>query len=106
MPPQIVRSDITKMTTDAIGNAANSSLKMGGGVCGAIFRAAGPKQLQEACGRIGHCAVGEAVHTGGFDLDAKYIIHTVGPVWEGGGRNEEMLLRNCYRNSLELAAEL
>lgn len=106
MPLQIVRNDITKMTTDAIVNAANSSLKMGGGVCGAIFRAAGPKQLQEACGRVGHCAVGEAVHTNGFELESKYIIHTVGPVWEGGGRNEEMLLRNCYRNSLELAIEL
>jgi len=106
MPLQIVRNDITKMTTDAIVNAANSSLKMGGGVCGAIFRAAGPKQLQEACDRVGHCAVGEAVPTDGFALDAKYIIHTVGPVWEGGGRNEEVLLRNCYRNSLKLAVEL
>lgn len=106
MPLQIVRNDITKMTTDAIVNAANSSLKMGGGVCGAIFRAAGPKELQEACDRVGHCAVGEAVHTKGFELESKYIIHTVGPVWEGGGRNEEMLLRNCYRNSLELAIEL
>ena len=106
MPLQIVRNDITKMTTDAIVNAANSSLKMGGGVCGAIFRAAGPKQLQEACDRIGYCAVGEAVHTDGFALDAKFVIHTVGPVWEGGGRNEEALLRNCYRNSLQLAAEL
>ncbi|MFK8794917.1 macro domain-containing protein [Planococcus plakortidis] len=106
MPLQIVRNDITKMNTKAIVNAANSSLKMGGGVCGAIFRAAGPKELQEACDRIGYCAVGEAVHTGGFALDAKYIIHTVGPVWEGGGRNEELLLRNCYRNSLALAAEL
>ncbi|WP_211653357.1 macro domain-containing protein [Planococcus alpniumensis] len=106
MPLQIVRNDITKMTTDAIVNAANSNLKMGGGVCGAIFRAAGPKQLQKACDRVGHCAVGEAVPTDGFELNAKYIIHTVGPVWEGGGRNEEVLLRNCYRNSLELAIEL
>lgn len=106
MPLQIVRNDITKMNTEIIVNAANSSLKMGGGVCGAIFRAAGPKELQEACDRIGHCAIGEAVHTEGFTLDAKFVIHTVGPVWEGGGRNEEMLLRNCYRNSLELAAEL
>lgn len=106
MPLQIVRNDLTKMTTDVIVNAANSSLKMGGGVCGSIFRAAGPTQLQEACDRIGHCAVGEAVHTDGFALDAKYIIHTVGPVWEGGGRNEEILLRNCYRHSLELAVEL
>ncbi|TAA72743.1 macro domain-containing protein [Planococcus salinarum] len=106
MPLQIVRHDITEIKTDAIVNAANSSLKMGGGVCGAIFNAAGPRELQQACDRIGHCAVGEAVHTDAFGLDAKFIIHTVGPVWEGGFNNEEDLLRNCYRNSLELAHEL
>lgn len=82
MPLQIVRNDITKMTTDAIVNAANSSLKMGGGVCGAIFRAAGPKQLQEACDRVGHCAVGEAVHTKGFELES--VHHPYG--WTGMGR--------------------
>ncbi|WP_422123301.1 macro domain-containing protein [Planococcus sp. X10-3] len=106
MPLEIVRHDITKMTTDAIVNAANSQLKMGGGVCGAIFNAAGAVQLQQACDRIGHCAVGEAVHTEAFELDSKFIIHTVGPVWEGGSNNEEALLRNCYRNSLELAHRL
>lgn len=106
MPLEIVRNDITKMKTDAIVNAANSSLKMGGGVCGAIFNAAGPEKLQQACGRIGHCAVGEAVSTEAFSLDADFIIHTVGPVWQGGSANEEALLRNCYRNSLELAARL
>ncbi|HSI66423.1 MAG TPA: macro domain-containing protein [Planococcus sp. (in: firmicutes)] len=106
MPLEIVRHDITKMKTDAIVNAANSSLKMGGGVCGAIFNAAGPEALQQACDRIGHCDAGEAVHTDAFGLDAKFIIHTVGPVWEGGSNNEEALLRNCYRNSLELAHRL
>lgn len=106
MPLQILRHDITKMKTDAIVNAANSKLKLGGGVCVAIFNAAGPPQLQQACDRIGHCAVGEAVHTDAFGLDAKWIIHTVGPVWEGGANNEEALLRNCYRNSLELANRL
>lgn len=106
MPLEIVRNDITKMKTDAIVNAANSGLKMGGGVCGAIFHAAGPQVLQEACDHIGHCAVGRAVYTEAFSLDADFIIHTVGPVWEGGGHNEEALLRNCYRNSLELAHQL
>ncbi|TWT05444.1 macro domain-containing protein [Planococcus sp. CPCC 101016] len=106
MPLEIVRNDITKMKTDAIVNAANSGLKMGGGVCGAIFHAADPQALQEACDRIGHCAVGEAVYTEAFSLDADFIIHTVGPVWEGGDHNEEALLRNCYRNSLELAHQL
>ena len=106
MPLEIVRNDITKMKTDAIVNAANSGLKMGGGVCGAIFHAAGPQALQEACDHIGHCAVGEAVYTEAFSLDADFIIHTVGPVWEGGGNNEEALLGNCYRSSLELAHQL
>lgn len=106
MPLEIIRHDITKMKTDAIVNAANSQLQMGGGVCGAIFNAAGPQELQEACDRIGYCAVGDAVHTDAFGLDAKWIIHTVGPVWEGGSNNEEALLRNCYRNSLELAHQL
>ncbi|MBT2571785.1 macro domain-containing protein [Planococcus sp. ISL-110] len=106
MPLEIVRNDITKMKTDAIVNAANSSLKMGGGVCGVIFHATGPQALQEACDRIGHCAVGEAVYTEAFSLDAEFIIHTVGPVWEGGADNEEALLRNSYRNSLELAHRL
>lgn len=106
MPLEIVRNDITKMEADAIVNAANSSLKMGGGVCGAIFRAAGADQLQLSCDRIGHCAVGEAVYTDAFALNADFIIHTVGPVWHGGSKNEEVLLRNSYRNSLELAESL
>ncbi|ANU10830.1 RNase III inhibitor [Planococcus antarcticus DSM 14505] len=103
MPLEIVRNDITKMKTGAIVNAANSSLKMGGGVCGAIFNAAGAQTLQEACDQIGHCSVGGAVCTEAFSLNAKYIIHTVGPVWQGGGNDEEVLLRNCYCNSLKLA---
>ena len=106
MPLEIVRNDITKMKTDAIVNAANSGLKMGGGVCGAIFHAAGSQALQEACDHIGHCAVGEAVYTEAFSLSADFIIHTVGPVWEGGANNEEALLRHCYRNSQELAHHL
>ena len=91
------------METDAIVNAANERLQMGGGVCGAVFSAAGAGRLQRACDRIGRCAVGEAVITKGYDLKAKWIIHTVGPVWQGGGHGEEALLRACYRNSLELA---
>lgn len=106
MPLEIVRNDITRMNTDAIVNAANSGLKMGGGVCGAIFTAAGAKQLQEACDRIGHCGVGNAVYTEAFELPAEFIIHTVGPVWQGGSSNEEGLLRSCYRNSLVLALEI
>lgn len=106
MPLEIVRNAITKMKTDAIVNAANSGLKMGGGVCGSIFHAAGSQALQEACDRIGHCAVGETVYTEAFSLDAEFIIHTVGPVWEGGVNNEEVMLRNSYRNSLKLAHQL
>lgn len=106
MPFEIVRNDLTKMTADAIVNAANSSLKMGGGVCGAIFQAAGADKLQRACDQIGHCAVGEAIFTDAFLLDADFIIHTVGPVWQGGSKNKEELLRNSYRNSLELAEKL
>lgn len=103
MPMKIIRNDITKMSVDAIVNAANTSLKMGGGVCGAIFSAAGAKRLQEECNSIGKCNVGEAVITAGYDLQAKYIIHTVGPVWSGGNSNESKFLRDCYANSLTLA---
>lgn len=105
MPLTIVRNDITKMKVDAIVNAANSSLKMGGGVCGAIFRAAGVDQLQKACDEIGECAVGEAVITEAFNLDAKFIIHTVGPIWRGGSKNEAQLLASSYETSLQLAAK-
>lgn len=106
MPLDIVRNDITKMKVDAIVNAANSGLKMGGGVCGAIFRAAGADKLQVACDKIGHCVAGKAVQTDAYGLDADFIIHTVGPVWQGGQANEEKLLRNSYRNSLELAKSI
>lgn len=106
MPLEIVRNDITKVGADAIVNAANSELQMGGGVCGAIFRAAGAEQLQKACDEIGSCPAGEAVFTDSFRLPSKYIIHTVGPIWKGGNHNEENLLRACYRNSLELAISL
>ena len=91
------------MKTDAIGNAANTTLRMGGGVCGAIFRTAGPEDLQKACDAIGGCPVGQAVITRGYRLPAAYVIHTVGPVWQGGRAGEEELLRACYRNSLALA---
>ncbi|MGG1401528.1 macro domain-containing protein [Bacillus salipaludis] len=103
MPLEIVRQDITKMKVDAVVNAANTALKMGGGVCGAIFRAAGARELQEACNKIGECKVGEAVLTEGFQLDAKYIIHTPGPIWQGGSHQEAALLKSSYSHSLELA---
>lgn len=93
------------MNVDAVVNAANSSLKRGGGVCGAIFAAAGAEQLQAECDRIGRCETGDAVVTGGYKLPARYIIHTVGPVWQGGKQGEKELLRNCYLNSLKQAQE-
>lgn len=105
MPLQIVRNDITKMEVDAIVNAANSQLKMGGGVCGAIFNAAGATELQSECDSIGICNTGAAVITKGYKLPAKYIIHAVGPVWNGGSSNEEKYLANCYINSLNIAKE-
>jgi O-acetyl-ADP-ribose deacetylase (regulator of RNase III) len=104
MPLEIIRNDITKMKVDAIVNASNIKLKKGGGVSGAIFAAAGENKLQQECDKIGECNVGEAVITSGYNLPAKYVIHTVGPIWKDGHRNEEKLLHNCYSNSLELAA--
>lgn len=103
MPLEIVRNDISKMKVDAIVNAANTQLKLGGGVCGAIFEAAGSEKLQKACNIIGHCPVGEAVITDGFELPAKYIIHTPGPVWNGGNHHEAEQLKASYINSLEHA---
>jgi len=103
MPFKIVRNDITQMSVDVVVNAANSSLLQGGGVCGAIFNAAGAEILQVACEQLGHCEPGQAVITSGYALPAKFIIHTVGPVWHGGTHGEARILENCYSNSLELA---
>jgi len=105
MPMMIMRNDITKMKIDTIVNAANTALKMGGGVCGAIFSAAGYEKLQEECDALKKCNVGQAVITSGYSLLAKYIIHTVGPIWEGGNSGEAKLLHNCYINSLKLALQ-
>jgi O-acetyl-ADP-ribose deacetylase (regulator of RNase III) len=105
---ELVRGDITKESTDAIVNAANSSLLGGGGVDGAIHRAGGPAILEECKAireRSGECPTGQAVITGGGRLQARFVIHTVGPVWHGGGHGEADLLASCYRSSLRLAAE-
>ncbi len=99
----VVEGDITTLDVDAIVNAANRHLEAGAGVCGAIHRAAGP-ELAKACARVGGCPTGEARLTPGFKLKARFVIHAVGPIWQGGDKDEDSLLAGCYRSSLEIAA--
>jgi O-acetyl-ADP-ribose deacetylase (regulator of RNase III) len=105
MPFKIIHADIIKQKTDAIVNAANTSLRAGGGVCGAIFKSAGVKNLQAACKKLALIKTSEAVITPGFHLPAKYIIHAAGPIYRGGGHGEEKLLRDTYTNALKCAVE-
>jgi O-acetyl-ADP-ribose deacetylase (regulator of RNase III) len=101
---EIQQADITRLEVDAIVNAANEQLAAGAGVCGAIHRAAGPELLDE-CLKLGGCPTGEARITGAYRLPARYVIHAVGPVWQGGDHGEDRLLASCYRNSIRLAEE-
>jgi len=101
---EIIQADITGLDVDAIVNAANEQLSAGAGVCGAIHRAAGP-ELAAECRKLGGCPTGEARITGGYGLPARFVIHAVGPVWQGGDNGEDRLLANCYRNSIRLAEE-
>ena len=105
MKIQAVHGDITTEATDAVVNAANQSLAGGGGVDGAIHRAAGARQLHDACARLGGCATGDAKATPGFNLPARWVIHAVGPRWRGGGHGEAEQLASCYRRALEVADE-
>lgn len=105
MPFSIQRNDITHLDVDAIVNAANTGLHPGGGVCGAIFAAAGFDELDRACRAIGHCPVGSAVITPGFGLRARYVVHAVGPIWQGGGHNEAAALRSAYLSAMTVAWE-
>ena len=100
---EVVKNDITELDTDCIVNPTNTGLKEGGGVSGAIFSKAGYEKLRDACDKIGKCPVGDVVITDGFDLKQKYIIHAVGPTWQGGGRNEASLLASCYKKALNMA---
>jgi O-acetyl-ADP-ribose deacetylase (regulator of RNase III) len=102
---EVVEGDITREAVDAIVNAANAQLAPGGGVCGAIFAAAGPS-LRDACAALGGAATGDAKATPGFDLPARWVIHAVGPVWHGGDHDEAALLASCYRRVLEVADEI
>jgi len=99
MSIQLIHGDITQLDVDCVVNAANEKLEFGGGVCGAIHKAAGP-DLAKECRRIGHCGVGEARITNGYNLTAKHVIHTVGPIWHGGKEYEDQYLFNCYKKSL------
>ena len=102
---KVLKSDIVDLNVDAVVNAANEQLLKGGGVCGAIFRKAGASELTKACLKIGGCRTGSAVITPGFNLSAKYVIHAVGPIWQGGDKGEAELLKSAYENSLILAKE-